>query len=113
MTRDRILTCTSCSIRFVWSEPEPGVEAPRLCPGCRAVLPEHGRQRGVVKFYSVRKKWGFITQPDGREVFFHRSAWPAEGETALQEGDLVEYAVEITTRGPQAAQLTLLQPCAT
>ena len=84
---------------------EMSADTPELCSGCRLILPSAGRHRGVVKFYSARKKWGFITQPDGREVFFHRSAWSSEGEPALQEGDLVEYAVESTGRGPQAIDL--------
>jgi cold shock CspA family protein len=109
MVQDRILTCTSCGTRFVWTAADPAGGQPAICPGCRAVLPAPGRQRGVVKFYSVRKKWGFIVQPDGREVFFHRSAWPSEGDQALHEGDLVEYAVEATARGPQAVELALLQ----
>ncbi len=105
MHDDRFLTCSSCGTRFVLVAAEADAGAPELCPGCRLILPSAGRQRGVVKFYSVRKKWGFITQPDGREVFFHRSAWPSDGEPAPQEGDLVEYAVESTGRGPQAIEL--------
>ena len=104
MQDDRVLACTSCGTRF-WAGDSVSAGAPDLCPGCRLILPSAGRQRGVIKFYSTRKKWGFITQPDGHEVFFHRSAWSSEGEPAPQEGDLVEYAVESTDRGPQAIGL--------
>jgi CspA family cold shock protein len=62
----------------------------------------------VVKFYSLRKHWGFVTQPDGVEVFFHRSALAPGEESPLREGELVEYAVEPSPRGPQAIDLCRL-----
>ena len=108
MHDDRFLTCTSCGIRFVWLAAETSSDTPTHCPGCRFILPGAGRQRGVVKFYSIRKKWGFITQPDGKEVFFHRSAASSQADVTFQEGDLVEYAVEVTGRGAQAIELVRL-----
>jgi CspA family cold shock protein len=112
MTEDRFFICTSCGTRFVRTGVEQtlGDSPPALCPGCRHLLPAAGRVRGLVKFYNVRKKWGFIAQPDGKEIFFHRSAMSPAGDTALREGDLVEYAVQATARGPQAAELVLLDP---
>jgi CspA family cold shock protein len=81
---------------------------PEHCPACRHLLPAAGRRRGVIKFYSQRKHWGFVTQPDGVELFFHRSALAPGEEQPPHEGDLVEYSVEQSSRGPQAAQLRRL-----
>ena len=111
MNEDRLLKCTSCGTRFVWTYVEQNRDAspPVRCPGCRYLLPPEGRVRGVVKFYNIRKKWGFVAQPDGKEIFFHRSALPSNGEVGLHEGDLVEYAIQTTERGPQAIDLVLLE----
>lgn len=62
----------------------------------------------MVKFYSLRKHWGFVTQPDGVEVFFHRSALAPDQGPPPVEGELVEFAVEQSARGPQAIALRRL-----
>ena len=107
MRDDRFLACTSCGTRF-WVADAISAGAPALCPGCRFILPDAGRQRGVVKFYNKRKGWGFITQPDGKEIFFHRSALTLDAEPFLQEGELVEYGIEESDRGPQAVEMRRL-----
>jgi CspA family cold shock protein len=105
-----VLSCASCQTRFIWTpaEQQSGGEQPVYCPVCRRLLPAQGRRRGLVKFYSLRKNWGFITQPDGVEVFFHRSALAPDQALPLHEGELVEYAVEPSPRGPQAVDLRRL-----
>ncbi len=110
MDKDRFLICASCHTRFLWTayEQKTAAEPPAHCPGCQALLPAAGRQRGVVKFYNKRQGWGFITPIAGQEIFFHRSGL-AEGVTLpLNEGELVEFAVQATDRGPQAVQVTRL-----
>lgn len=64
----------------------------------------------MVKFFNVRKNWGFITAAQGGEIFFHGSrAGDGEASSApLQEGDLVEYGVEATARGSQAIDVRRL-----
>lgn len=110
MRQDRYLACASCRTQFLWTalEQQQDEQPPTLCPACRYLLPAEGRRRGVVKFYSLRKHWGFITQPDGGEVFFHRSALAPGEEPPLLEGELVEYAVEQSPRGAQAIDLRRL-----
>lgn len=110
MRQDRYLYCASCQTQFLWTpaEQQRDEEPPRYCPACRHLLPAAGRRRGVVKFYSQRKRWGFVTQPDGGEIFFHRSALAPGEEQPPHEGELVEYTVEQSPRGPQAAQLRRL-----
>ena len=111
MRDDRYLSCASCRTQFLWTaaEQQRDVDPPPHCPACRFLLPAEGRRRGVVKFYSQRKHWGFVTQADGVELFFHRSALAPGEEQPLHEGELVEYAVVQSPRGPQAAALRRLR----
>lgn len=113
MRPDRYLSCASCQTQFLWTpaEQQRDQEPPRYCPACRHLLPAGDRRRGVVKFYSQRKRWGFVTQPDGAELFFHRSALAPDEPLPLLEGELVEYAVEQSPRGAQGVDLRrLAQP---
>lgn len=109
MARDQYAICSSCGIQFVWTvaEQSGGQQRPELCPGCRYLSSDSGRRRGVVKFFNARKGWGFITQPDGDEIFVHRSALPAD-LASLSEGDLVEYRPIRGGRGMQAVDVVLL-----
>ena len=59
--------------------------------------------KGTVKWYNSRKGYGFITGEDGKEVFVHRTAIPAE--TSLNDGDQVHFDVETSDRGPQAKNI--------
>ena len=53
---------------------------------------------GVVKWFSPKKGYGFITLQDGKEVFVHYSAIGGEGFRSLEQGDTVEFEV---TEGPK------------
>ena len=66
-------------------------EAPTHCAGCRRVLPQEGRSRGVVKWYNQRKRYGFIACSDGPEVFMHGSE--LKGAKRVAPGDLVEFGI--------------------
>jgi CspA family cold shock protein len=57
--------------------------------------------QGSVKWFNDAKGFGFITQPDGEDVFVHFSAVQAQGFKSLAEGDKVEFDV---TRGPKGLQ---------
>jgi CspA family cold shock protein len=66
--------------------------------------------QGTVKWFSRTKGYGFIT-PDkggGKDVFVHYSAISGSGFRNLEEGDRVEFEVEDSPKGPQAARVTRL-----
>jgi len=50
---------------------------------------------------------GFIESEDGRDVFFHRSEVLYVPFSGLQEGQVVEFAVEETPQGPKARRIRL------
>ena len=62
--------------------------------------------KGIVKWFSDKKGFGFIEQEDGGDIFVHHSAISASGFRSLSEGDRVTFDVEEGDRGPSAKNLT-------
>jgi cold shock protein len=58
--------------------------------------------RGTVKWFNDAKGYGFITQPNGEDIFVHFSGIVGDGFRTLAEGEEVEFEVRDTDRGPQA-----------
>ena len=56
--------------------------------------------KGKIKWYNLRRGYGFIEGEDGKDVFVHRTAIP--WDTDLYEEDQVEYEIENSERGPKA-----------
>jgi CspA family cold shock protein len=56
---------------------------------------------GLVKWFSPKKGYGFITMQDGQEVFVHYSAIDGSGFRSLEPGEKVEFEV---TEGPKGLQ---------
>lgn len=46
---------------------------------------------GTVKWFDVRKGFGFILNTEGKDVFVHYSSIESEGFRALKDGEKVEY----------------------
>jgi CspA family cold shock protein len=64
---------------------------------------------GTVKWFNAEKGYGFITPESGEDVFVHFSAIQATGYRSLDEGQLVEFDVTSGPKGPQAANVRLLE----
>jgi len=60
--------------------------------------------KGTVKFFNIRKGFGFIAGEDGKEYFVHQTGLK-EGVT-LNENDAVEFDVEEGDRGPKAVNVS-------
>jgi CspA family cold shock protein len=60
--------------------------------------------KGITKWFSNEKGYGFVT-PDGggKDVFVHHSAIQGQGFKTLDEGQPVEFEV---TKGPKGDQAT-------
>ena len=63
------------------------------------------RVTGTVKWFSRQKGYGFISQPNGPDVFVHYSAIQGEGYRNLEEGQQVEFTVQQGPKGLQAADV--------
>jgi CspA family cold shock protein len=46
---------------------------------------------GTVKWFDVKKGFGFLVNADGKDVFVHFSSIEGDGFRALKDGELVEY----------------------
>ena len=66
------------------------------------------RTQGTVKWFNRSKGYGFIQREGGDDVFVHYSSIQGEGYRNLDEGDRVEFNVESSPKGPQAANVMRL-----
>lgn len=65
------------------------------------------RQIGTVKWFNNEKGYGFATPDDGsKDVFVHYSAIQTEGYRSLNEGDRIEFGIEMGDKGPKAVDIT-------
>jgi len=65
--------------------------------------------QGTVKWFSNEKGYGFISRPDGDEVFVHYTAIAGDGYRSLNEGQEVEFDIVDGPKGQQAANVRPVQ----
>ena len=64
---------------------------------------------GVVKWFDVKKGFGFIAGPkDGKDVFVHYSSIEGDKFKSLKDGEMVEYELTDSDKGPQARNVRRL-----
>lgn len=63
--------------------------------------------KGKVKWFNDEKGFGFIGADDGRDIFCHYSAVQMPGRRTLNEGDRVEFEVEVAEKGPRAKNVVV------
>jgi CspA family cold shock protein len=66
------------------------------------------REIGTVKWFNNGKGYGFIEREEGDDLFVHYSAILGEGYRSLEEGQRVEFNIEESPKGLQAANVTLV-----
>ncbi|MEK9712130.1 MAG: cold shock domain-containing protein [Thalassolituus sp.] len=70
---------------------------------------EDGRERGVVKWFNVKKGFGFITWDEGEDVFVHFRSIRGQGHRSLSEGQRVKFSVVRGDKGPQAEDVSAIR----
>jgi CspA family cold shock protein len=66
------------------------------------------REKGVVKWFSTEKGYGFIRREGGDEIFVHHTDIEVDGYASLKNGETVEFDVFDSDRGPKARNLVPL-----
>lgn len=59
--------------------------------------------QGTVKFFNVKRGYGFITDTEGKDYFCHHSSIQMDGFRSLEKGDIVEFEIEQDTRDREQA----------
>jgi len=62
----------------------------------------HLRISGKVKWFNENKGYGFIVGDSGKDIFVHYSEISDDGYRTLAEGEVVEYELMDSPKGPQA-----------
>ena len=69
--------------------------------------------KGTIKKLIRDRGFGFISDTDGREVFFHQSSLLEVQFDALKEDQNVEFEVENSPKGPRAIEIRIVAEKAT
>lgn len=64
-------------------------------------------EQGTVKWFNDSKGFGFLSRPNGEDVFVHFSAIQSNGFRSLQEGQAVTFDV---VKGPKGFQAENVRP---
>ena len=64
--------------------------------------------KGTVKWFNESKGYGFLSQPEGDDIFVHYTAIQGTGFRTLKEGSEVEFVVENGPKGLQASNVVVL-----
>lgn len=67
-----------------------------------------GDEEGTVKWFNVKKGFGFIVRDSGDEVFVHFRAIRGRGRRVLRQGQLVRFDVVEADKGLQADNVSIL-----
>ncbi len=66
--------------------------------------------KGKIKKLITHRGYGFIdTEEQEEDLFFHRSQLDSAKFDELREGDVVEFEIEQTEKGPQATQIKVTE----
>lgn len=73
---------------------------------------EDGRERGTVKWFNMKKGFGFITWERGHDredVFVHFRSIRGQGYRTLGEGQKVKFTIVNGEKGPQAEDVSAVK----
>ena len=62
--------------------------------------------KGTIKFYNTEKKFGFITQEEGEDLFFYISSVVGKPKV-ITAGQPVSFEIGEGKKGPEAKQITI------
>jgi CspA family cold shock protein len=80
---------------------------PVLCPTCFTTTGPLPKEQGEVKWFSSRKRYGFITVEEDADVFFHQQQLLDDIESVPQKGQSVRFHVRYSPKGPEAINVEI------
>ena len=63
------------------------------------------RQSGTVKWFNVKKGYGFITRDQGNDIFVHYRNIECSGRRSINDGERVSFIVVDSDKGLQADEV--------
>ena len=66
------------------------------------------KETGTVKWFNIRKGYGFITRDQGDDIFVHFRNIQGRGRRAIEEGERVSFIVISADKGPQADRVRVI-----
>ena len=111
--RRRVITCQRCGMGFVMTENYrayldrrgANLVVPVQCLNCFWHAGPLPKERGQVERFSKRKRYGFILDQDGYEVFFHQEQLLEPSGHCPHEGEPVRFHVRYAPKGPEAVNV--------
>lgn len=79
-----------------------------LAGGPAAISATPREETGTVKWFNVKKGYGFITRDQGDDVFVHYRNIQGDGRKSISEGQRVRFVVVSSDKGPQAEDVTAI-----
>ncbi len=110
----QIIVCQRCGRGFVLTDTYRDylvrwgrqVIVPVRCPTCFLAAGPLAKERGEVKWFSVRKHYGFISMGE-EDVFFHQQQLIDAPETGPQEGQLARFHTRYSPKGREALNVEI------
>jgi CspA family cold shock protein len=84
------------------------VAMPVQCMTCFLKAGPLPKQRGAVKWFSPRRRYGFITTGEGEEVFFHQNELLGGNGNVPQEGQIAQFHLRYSVKGVEAVNVELV-----
>ena len=114
-SQTKAATCQQCGSGFIITDThrdllqrrQVNVIVPVLCPTCFLMRGPLPKQHGEVKWFNPGKRYGFIVDEAGEEVFFRKEQL-VEKLSGLSSGQGVLYHVRYRARGPEALNIELI-----
>ncbi|NQV65946.1 MAG: cold shock domain-containing protein [SAR86 cluster bacterium] len=78
---------------------------PAAKPANRPAPVNSAKETGIVKWFNVKKGFGFITRDAGDDIFVHYRNIEGNGRRAIAEGDRVQFVVIDGDKGLQADEV--------